>query len=265
MGGIGKLSRKRLSDVVRHCKGYIKIADVAICLKISKARARTLLMTWTKQGWLQRVRPGLYLAVELASESPEDILIDPWIIAMQLYSPCYLGGWSACQYWDLTEQIFDKTLVLTSKRINEKEQITGSMHFLIKQVVSKKFFGLKTIWKESVKVQISDPHKTIIDILDDPVLAGGIRSVIDMLQKYLKSEYFNSSLLLEYAFKMNNKTIFKRLGFLLSILKYEDTAFIEQCQQNISLGNSQIDPSSKGKRLVKKWGLWLPNDFESSF
>jgi predicted transcriptional regulator of viral defense system len=184
---------------------------------------------------------------------------------MQLYSPCYLGGWSACQYWDLTEQIFNKTLVLTAKRINGKEQIAGNMHFLIKKIDPKNFFGLKAIWKESVKVQISDPHKTIIDILDDPTLVGGIRSVIDMLQNYLKSDYFNPSLLLEYAFKMNNKTICKRLGFLLSMLKFEDSGLIEKCRQNISKGNSQIDPSSKGKRLVKKWGLWLPNDFENTF
>lgn len=265
LGGIGKLSRKRLSEVIRHCKGCIKAADVSDCLQISAVKARNLLAIWSKHGWLQRIRPGLYLAVELASESPDDILIDPWVIAIQLYSPCYLGGWSACQHWDLTEQIFDKTLVLTSKRINGKEQIAGNMHFLIKKIDPTKFFGLKTIWKESVKVQISDVHKTIVDILDDPVLAGGIRSVADMLQKYLKSEDFNSSLLLEYALKMHNKTIFKRLGFLLSILKFKDAVLIEQCRKNISQGNSQIDPSSQGKRLVKKWGLWLPDDFENTF
>lgn len=265
LGGIGKLSRKRLSGVVRRYKGCFKASDVADCLQISRTKARGMLAIWSKHGWLQRIRPGLYLPVELASESPDDILIDPWIIAMQLYSPCYLGGWSACRHWDLTEQIFDKTLVLTSKRINGKEQIAGNMHFFIKKTDSTKFFGLKTIWKESIKVQISDPHKTIIDILDDPALAGGIRSAADMLQKYLKSEDFNTSLLLEYAFKMNNKTIFKRLGFLLSMLKFEDIVLIEQCRQNISQGNSQIDPVSKGKRLVKKWGLWLPNDFENTF
>jgi predicted transcriptional regulator of viral defense system len=264
-GGIGKLSRKRLSDVVRQCKGCFNTKDVAACLQISTAKARGMLATWSKHSWLQRIRPGVYLAVELASESPEDILIDPWLIAMQLYSPCYIGGWSACQHWDFTEQIFDKTLVLTSKRINGKEQIAGNIHFLIKKIDAKKIFGLKTIWKESAKIQISDPHKTIIDILDDPALAGGIRIVSDMLQKYLQSEHFNSTLLMEYAFKMNNKTIFKRLGFLLSILNLGETTLIDQCRQNISQGNSQIDPSSKGDRLIKKWRLWLPKYFENTF
>lgn len=183
------------------------------------------------------------------------------------YSSTHLVIWAVGllgQHWDLTEQIFDKTLVLTSKRINGKEQIAGNVHFLIKKIDFAKFFGLKTIWKESIKVQVSDPHKTIIDIFDDSSLTGGIRSVVDILQKYLKSEYFNSSLLLEYAFKMKNKTVFKRLGFLLSIIKFEDTALIDQCQQNISRGNSQIDPSLKGKRLIKKWGLWIPDHFKNT-
>lgn len=70
MGGIGKLSRKRLSAVVRYCKGCIRAADVADCLQIPGVKARNLLAIWSKNGWLQRIRPGLYLAVELASESP---------------------------------------------------------------------------------------------------------------------------------------------------------------------------------------------------
>ena len=201
LGGIGKLSRKRLSDVVRRYKGCIKAADVADCLEISGAKARNLLALWSKHGWLQRIRSGIYLAVELASESPEDILIDPWVIATQLYSPCYLGGWSACQHWDFTEQIFDRTLVLTTKRINGKEQIVGNLHFLIKKTDSAKFFGLKTIWKESFKVQISDPHRTIIDILDDPALAGGIRSVVDML----KNIFIRNILILRCCWNMLSK------------------------------------------------------------
>lgn len=263
--GIGKLSRQRLSEVIRNCKGPFKAFDVSDCLQISKERARVMLSSWAKQGWLKRIRPGMYLPVELASESPEDILIDPWVIASQLYSPCYIGGWSACEYWGLTEQIFDKTLVLTSKRINGQEQKAGNFVFFIKKVSKSKIFGLKTIWKESIKVPISDPHKTIIDILDNPSFAGGIRFASDILKEYLQSEHFNASLLLEYAFKMNNKTIFKRLGFLLSFFKIDQPDLIEACFKNISQGNTQIDPSLQGSRLIKKWGLWLPDHFETLF
>jgi predicted transcriptional regulator of viral defense system len=264
MGGIGKLSRKRLSEVVRHCKGCIKTDDVADCLQISKVKARNLLALWSKSGWLQRIHPGIYLPVELAAESSNDVVVDPWVVASQLYPPCYIGGWSACEYWGFTDQIFSSIVVLTAKRVNGKEQMAGNMTFLIKKQDSEKMYGLKTVWKESIKVHVSDPNKTIIDLLDDPALAGGIRSLTDMLQKYFQSEHLNTATLLEYADLMKNKTIFKRLGYLVSILRPAEITLIGQCKERISQGNSQIDPSSKGNRLIKKWRLWLPEDFENT-
>ena len=34
-------------------------------------------------------------------------LEDPLVIAEKLFSPCYVGGWSAAEYWGITEQIFN--------------------------------------------------------------------------------------------------------------------------------------------------------------
>lgn len=262
--GIGKLSRKRLVAVIRHIKGCLKSENVAECLQISRAAARKILAFWAKSSWVLRIAPGVYLPVELEAESAQDIVIDPWIVATQLYPSCYIGGWSACEYWGFTDQIFNSTVVLTAKQINGKQHTVGKMNFFIKRQNVKKSFGLENVWKETIKVKVSDPHKTIIDILDDPSLAGGIRSAADILQKYLQSKYFDSALLLKYAAEMKNKTIFKRLGYLLSFLKPSETALIKECQKNISLGNSEIDPASKGTRLITKWRLWLPDNIENA-
>ena len=264
LGGIGKLSRARLAEVIRHFKGCFNASDVSSCLKITKAKARGMLALWSKSGWLQRIRPGVYLPVELAAESSNDVIVDPWVVATLLYPPCYIGGWSACEFWGFADQIFSTIVVLTVKRVNGKEQMAGNMTFLIKKQDSEKMFGLKTVWKDSIKVKVSDPHKTILDLLDEPSLGGGIRSLADILQKYFQSEHSNTVTLLEYADQMKNKTIFKRLGYLLSILKPAEIALIDQCKERITKGNSQIDPSSKGNRLIKKWRLWLPEDFENT-
>jgi predicted transcriptional regulator of viral defense system len=262
--GIGKLSRHRLSEVLRQAKGRcITAKAIAVFLNVSTARARTFLSSWAKNGWLRRIRQGVYLPVDITAKSPDQAFVDPWIVANELFSPCYIGGWSAAQHWDFTEQIFESTLIMTQRHINGKKQSAGGLHFLIKKLGPERMFGLKTVWKEQIKVQVSDPHKTIIDMLDDPSLGGGIRSTIDFLQKYLSSSYFDSITLLEYALNMNNKAIFKRLGFILSKLDLHATELIEYCKQNISQGNSQLDPSSKGHRLVKKWRLWIPEGFET--
>ena len=258
LAGLGKLSRKRLSNVLRNSKGCVSVSLVAETLNVSREQARLYLSSWAKNGWLRRVRRGLYFPVDVAAETPDGGLLDPWVVASQIFSPCYIGGWSAAQYWDFTEQIFESTIVFTSRRLNQKKQSIEGLGFLIKKLTTDKMFGLKSVWKDQVKVQVSDPHKTIIDMLDDPSVGGGIRSVIDLFQQYLSSSNCDFNILTQYADRMKNKTIFKRLGFILSRTKPQEVNWITYCLERLSEGNSQLDPSIKGKRLIKKWKLWLP-------
>jgi len=72
----------------------------------------------------------------------------------------------------------------------------------------------------------------------------------------MQHTYLNT--LTQYADGMKNKTIFKRLGFILSKIKPQEVNWITYCLEHLSEGNSQLDPSSKGKRLIKKWKLWIP-------
>lgn len=262
LAGLGKLSRKRLADVLRNSKGCISVSLVVETLSVSREQARLYLSSWVKNGWLRRVRRGVYFPVDIAAETTDGGVLDPWVIASQIFSPCYIGGWSAAKYWDFTEQIFELTIVFTSRRLNQKEQSIAGLTFLITKSASEKMFGLKSVWKDQIKVQVSDPHKTIIDMFDDPSIGGGIRSVVDFFQKYLSSSECDLNILIQYAEKMNNKAIFKRLGFVLSKIKPGETRWIAQCLSHLSQGNSQLDPTSKGKRLIKKWRLWIPEGLE---
>jgi predicted transcriptional regulator of viral defense system len=258
LAGLGKLSRRRLSDVLRNSTGCISVSLVAETLLVSREQARLYLSSWAKNGWLRRIRRGLYFPVDVAAETPDSGLLDPWVVASQIFSPCYIGGWSAAQHWDFTEQIFESTIVITSRRLNQKEQSVAGLAFLIKKSAPAKMFGLKTIWKDQVKIQVSDPHKTIIDMLDNPSIGGGIRSVIDLFQQYLSSSHCDLTMLTQYANMMKNRTIFKRLGFILSKIKPQEVHWITYCLEHLSKGNSQLDPSSKSKCLIKKWKLWIP-------
>jgi len=258
IAGIGKTSRKNLSKVIREAKGgFVTCHTVTQALKISPQKARAHITLWIKSGWLQKIRKGLYLPLDVAA-IPGNQTEDPWIIANEIFSPCYIGGFSAANYWDFTEQIFESTIVISSRHFNKKNQTISNLRFLLKSFTNRKIFGLKTVWQNQFKIQISDPHKTIIDILDDPSLGGGIRTTIDILRAYLSSSHFSESELSIYAKKMKNKTIFKRLGFLISEINPNLSDIINFCHLNISKGYSQLDPQVKGARLIKKWNLWIP-------
>ena len=93
--GLGKLDRERLSAVMRGTNGTISNADAASLMHLDQANASKLLARWCKKGWLSRVAQGLYVPVPLEAERTDLPLEDPWLVAASLYSPCYIGGWTA--------------------------------------------------------------------------------------------------------------------------------------------------------------------------
>lgn len=258
MSGLGRADRERLSAVLRGTRGTLTVVEAAEILKMSRSSAAKLMSRWAKKGWLSRVRRGLYIPVPLESRTADIPLEDAWVIADKLYSPCYIGGWSAAEYWDLTEQIFRTVIVLTMQRPRERKPIIKGTEFLLRTVSDKAMFGLKPVWRGQVKVNISDPTRTIIDMLNDPLLGGGLRSSIDMFNNYMGSEMNDLELLINYADQLGNGAVFKRLGFLLEKFADNEQIVIDQCRERLTAGNAKLDPALKATKLITRWRLWAP-------
>ena len=172
---------------------------------------------------------------------------------------------SAVKYWDFSEQIFEPVVYLTIKPIAKREVMFSDVKFKIKTIKPYKVFGTKSVWQDSVKIPISDPSKTIIDFLDDPAFGGGMRVVTDFFIEYWNSEYKNINLLIKYAKAMNNKTIFKRLGFLLEIKDLANPKIISRLKKNISSGYSEFDPLINGSCILRKWNLKIPRSWKEQY
>jgi predicted transcriptional regulator of viral defense system len=259
--GLGKEERRRLSAIVRETKGTISVKEASNILKVSPTEAAKMLFRWAKKGWLSRVKRGLYIPVPLESRTPDITLEDPWLIAERLYSPCYIGGWSAAEYWDLTEQVFRTVVVMTTQKPRERNPVIKGTNFLLRTISEKAMFGLKPVWRGQVKVSVSDPSRTILDMLTDPKLGGGLRSTIDMFSNYLKSENKNIELLIEYAKQLNNGAVFKRLGFLLERYAPEQKVAIDECRLRLTKGYVKLDPALKADRVITRWRLWVPESW----
>jgi predicted transcriptional regulator of viral defense system len=261
LGGIGKLDRERLSAVLRRTKGTISVPQAAQILSVSQTDAAKMLSRWSKKGWLSRVKRGLYVGVPLESRTADVALEDPWLIAEKLYSPCYIGGWSAAEHWDMTEQIFRTVVVLTAQTPRDRNPVIKGTQFLLCSVNERKLFGLKSVWHGQVKVSVSDPSRTILDMLAEPRLGGGIRSVQDMLKNYLSLPETKPDLLIKYADQLGNGAVFKRLGYLLERNAPNEKSIIENCAQRLTKGLARLDPKSKNDKLVTRWRLWVPESW----
>lgn len=159
-----------------------------------------------------------------------------------LFAPAYIGGRTAAEHWDLTEQISKDIVVVTGQAMHLK---------------SEKSFGTKPVWRHHSRVPVSDVHRSIIDMLDDPAI-GGIQQVADCLSAYFKGPDRSEGKLIEYADQLGNGAVFKRLGFLAD-RQDGAAALAEHCRARLTAGNAQLDPALECERLISRWRLLVPH------
>lgn len=263
LAGLGKLSRSQLAALLRQSKGTLSPTMAAEVLALSNTEAAKLLSRWAAQGWLQRVKRGIYVPVPLESERADAAPEDAWVIAEAAFAPCYICGWSAAEHWGLTEQVFRTVLVSTTRRPRDREPKLGGIGFRLRTVNEKTFFGLKTVWRGRARVKVSDPSRTIVDLMSDPSLGGGLRSSVDMLQSYLASkEHRDIGQLMAHTEALGVGAVFKRLGFLLERYAPEEQKAIAQCAGALTKGYTQLDPALPGTKFNTAWRLAMPEGWK---
>ena len=250
-------SRVRLSQVLQQAGDLVSVYDVSQTLHMERARAAKLLARWHLQGLLRRLRRGVYAPVPLTALGKEQVLEDPWVVVPELFGPAYIGGWSAAEHWGLTEQLFRSICVVTARQVRGKEQTVQGVPFVLKRARPAAMFGMKGVWRGQVKVDVSDPVKTIIDMLDNPALGGGIRHVSDCLDTFLSAAGQPVQKLIATADRLGNGAVFKRLGFLLE-RRGGPTEAISACYERLTAGNAKLDPALTCRHLVTRWRLWCP-------
>lgn len=226
-------------------------------LEVDRALAAKMLARWRAQGWLRRIGPGLYVPVPLDLAGSVQVVQDPWVLVPTLFGRCYIGGWTAAHHWELTEQLFTQTVVFTTRRVTRKQVDVQGVTFLVRHISEKKLFGEKTVWRGSTRVGVSDPARTLIDMLSLPDVGGGMDHVAECVANYLRAPSPNRKLLIEYADRYGNGAVFKRLGFLADT-QIGDEEIVAACRERLTQGYSQLDPSLSSQRLITAWRLWIP-------
>jgi len=153
-------------------------------------------------------------------------------------------------------------MVMTVQKPRDRRPNIKGTEFMLRTISEKAMFGLKPVWRGQVKISVSDPTRTVLDMLIDPGFGGGIRSVKDMLENYLRSENINLEQLIEYGKQLGNGAAFKRLGFLLEKTAPDETEAIEQCRKRLTAGNTKLDPKLNNSKLITRWRLWVPENWK---
>ena len=253
------IGRAMLARLVRGAGDIVRIDDAVAILGLERIEASKLLARWSKQGWLRRIAAGVYLPVPIDALESQHVLDDPWILVPALFSPAYISGFSAAEYWDLTEQIFRDVVVVTANPLRARKRTIHGVSFILRRIIQKDLFGTRNVWRGQSKVLVADPHRTIIDMLAEPKLGGGIQHVADCFSQYLRREDRDDEQLVEYATLLRNGAIIKRLGYLAERSAADRLAKL--CAKDLSAGNTKLDPGLRCPRLVTRWKLFVPESW----
>jgi len=99
------------------------------------------------------------------------------------------------------------------------------------------------VWVGDHNVMVTDRERTLIDCLDHPEYCGGITEVAKALREAFEEKKVSIHKLLDYAERIGNRTVFKRLGYLVETLNLDASGIENQCLKGISRGYSKLDPS----------------------
>ena len=249
--------RAQLVRVLATAGDVIRVDDVVTALQLNRIRAAQRLSRWAEQGWVRRVGRGVYVAASIETMGSDRVLEAPWILVPALFAPAYIGGRSAAEHWDLTEQMFKDVFVMTARAIRQRRQLRQGTLFSLKRIDERKLFGTKIVWRSRTRVAVSDVHRTIIDMIDDPAIGGGVQHVTDCLAAYLRRDDQDCEKLVKYAMYLGNGAVFKRLGFLAEQI-LGDSELVRLCKRYLSGGHAKLDPAQTDPRVVSEWRLRVP-------
>jgi len=263
-GGISNTRRAHIDALHRTLKGPFTVREAATALRLPLAETRQLLSSFFSRGWLSRVRRGLYVTVPLGASAPSEWRADGWVVATKLFSPGYVGGWSACEHWSLTEQVFRDVLVFTTRPIRKSRIEIQGMPFFLRSIPASHLFGLTPVWRDGVKTTVSDSSRTLVDLLDDPSLGGGIAHVGEIVRAYFESSHRNDAVLLGYLGRFHSRSTYKRLGYIVESLGIPAERLLSECSKNQSQGLVALDPAVRARgRILKRWRLRVNVDLST--
>ncbi len=180
---------------------------------LSTTSLQKVLYRLQQKGAIERIEKGKYLIIPLGAEKGKYTLHE-FVIGSLLIEPYSIAYWSALNYYGLTEQIPTTVFIQTiTRKFNTNPNVFGVQYKIVK-IKESKCFGVRKEWIEETQINITDKEKTIIDCLDKPQYCGGVVEVA----KAFKNNKFDRKKLENYAQRIGNSGVLRRLGYLCELL-----------------------------------------------
>ena len=169
----------------------------------NRGRLAQYLSRWKTNGWISRLRKGLY---ELTF--PERNHVPDFFMANKIYAPSYVSLETALSYYSLIPEVSMAVVSVSPKTTRQFKNTQGL--FIYRSIRPEAFRGYVIEKNNGFDVLIAEPEKAVIDYLYFKTLRGG---EFDMTAERLDKKRLarlNQKKLKSYAeiYQLNLKEVF---------------------------------------------------------
>ena len=237
--------------------GIVTLAGAASALHLSRRAATRRLSALVRAGWVSRIRRGVYAIRPLDAMPGVELAVeDAWALAARVFAPCYIGGWTAAGYWELTEQLFRSTFVVTANHVRKSDVVVGRSAFRLARGAMRT--GLRTVWRSGAPVKVSGVERTLVDACRDPLWVGGGRHLAEIFLAAIADGKLGEAALLKELHHAGTGAALGRAGLLTERYWPAATSVLKYALAHRGTGYARFDPAVAGRgRLKRRWGVWI--------
>ncbi len=167
------------------------VRDIANVLNKNINYAYTVAYRLKKSGIIHEIEKGKYTMEE-----------DSFLVASWITWPSYISGWSALNYYKLTEQLPFTIHVITTRKRKNKIAVYGNSRIEFIKIKKSAFFGFERVIYQNKEIYIAEKEKALVDALATKKMSLG--EAIDIIKNNGKK--INKNKLFSYAKIINGLT-----------------------------------------------------------
>lgn len=214
-------------------KAVFRVTDIEKLELCNKNYAKLVLNRLIKRKLIKRVTKNIYTTQK-----------NIFLTASNITTPSYISFWSASSFLGYTEQILNTVQIASTRRMKSIEFEGYKIDF----IRLDDFFGYKKIKTDEGEIFIAEDEKLLIDSFLRYREMGNFDEII----KVFENAKIAKNKIVDYLKRINNKSVIKRVGYLLENIKNIDIS------DNFKLDNNYIflnQFSKKWKKTSSKWRL----------
>lgn len=214
-------------------------------------QAKNVMTKLTKDGWLIRIKRGLYAISDLSNRG--FLSLSPYVVANLLALESYVSFESALNYHGIFDQLTSK--IISVSKMQYKAVELNSMEYSFVKVQDKWFFGWEVVTVDNREVRIATTEKALIDMIQFHKSKYSVDLLIEKLRD--NKDSLNLDRLQEYLSKMSATTV-KIFGFVFDLLAI-DSSELQKLLKNKQGTDWML---ADDKKFNAKWRLYYDEYFD---